>query len=395
MASLAQRMTELTRERGHLAAAGVNPFGVCMDEVTSATEAVIAGRPTILVGTNNYLGLSFAPESIAAAVAATERMGTGTTGSRVANGTYALHQQLERRIADLYDRPEALVFSTGYMANLGVLSTVAGPGDTILLDADSHACIYDGCRLSGATMIRFRHNDVEDLEKRIRRLGAERTGNLVIVVEGVYSMLGDRAPLREIVEVKKRHGAILVVDEAHSLGVFGDRGRGLAEEVGVLGDIDFVAATFSKSVGTIGGFCVSNADGLDLLRYTARPYVFSASLPPSVVAAAIASIDLMEKGTHLRARLWENVGWLHARLTGLGLEVIAAESPILAVRMPSEQALLAAWMGLLERGVYVNLALPPATPQAVYLLRCSVCAEHTQPQLERVVDAFTEIAGGN
>ncbi|HLS58619.1 MAG TPA: aminotransferase class I/II-fold pyridoxal phosphate-dependent enzyme, partial [Paracoccaceae bacterium] len=245
------------------------------------------------------------------------------------------------------------------------------------------------------TMIRFRHNDVEDLEKRIRRLGAERTGNLVIVVEGVYSMLGDRAPLREIVEVKKRHGAILVVDEAHSLGVFGDRGRGLAEEVGVLGDIDFVAATFSKSVGTIGGFCVSNADGLDLLRYTARPYVFSASLPPSVVAAAIASIDLMEKGTHLRARLWENVGWLHARLTGLGLEVIAAESPILAVRMPSEQALLAAWMGLLERGVYVNLALPPATPQGVYLLRCSVCAEHTQPQLERVVDAFTEIAGGN
>jgi 8-amino-7-oxononanoate synthase len=392
MSSLAARMGDLARERGHLAAAGINPFGVCMDEVTTATEAVIGGRPTILVGTNNYLGLSFAPRAIEAAVAATRRMGTGTTGSRVANGTYAIHQRLERRIADLYERPEALVFSTGYMANLAVLSTVAKPGDTILLDADSHACIYDGCRLSGATMVRFRHNDVEDLEKRIRRLPKDRTGDLVIVVEGIYSMLGDRAPLAEIVEVKKRHGATLIVDEAHSLGVFGAKGRGLSEEEGVLDDVDFLVATFSKSVGTIGGFCVSNQTGLDLLRYTSRPYVFTASLPPPVVAAAIESIDMLEKGVHLRARLWDNVAHLHSGLTGLGLEILAVESPILAVRMPSEQALLACWMGLLERGVYVNLALPPATPQGVHLLRCSVCAEHTREQLERVIHAFSEIA---
>jgi 8-amino-7-oxononanoate synthase len=394
MNSLAGRLSVLEQERGHLAAAGINPFGVCIDEVTSATEALIAGRPTLLLGTNNYLGLSFAPEAIAAAVEATQRMGTGTTGSRVANGTYGLHQRLEQRIAALYDRPEALVFSTGYMANLGVLSTVAGPGDTILLDADSHACIYDGCRLSGATVVRFRHNDVADLEKRIRRLPKDRAGGLVIVVEGVYSMLGDRAPLREIVEVKKRCGAMLVVDEAHSLGVFGARGRGLAEEVGVLDDVDFLVATFSKSVGTIGGFCVSSQAGLDFLRYTSRPYVFSASLPPSVVAAALASVDLMEAGTDLRERLWRNVTWLHEALTGLGLEILAAESPILAVRMPSEAALLSAWVALLERGVYVNLALPPATPQGVYLLRCSVCAVHTREQLERVRDVFRQIAEG-
>jgi 8-amino-7-oxononanoate synthase len=392
MPSLAERFSDLSRERGHLAEAGINPFGICMDEVTTATEAVINGRPTLLLGTNNYLGLSFHPDCITASVEATKRAGTGTTGSRVANGTYALHTGLEKRIARLYGRSEALVFSTGYMANLAVLSTVAGPGDTILLDADSHACIYDGCRLSGATMVRFRHNDVADLEKRIRRLGANRTGNLVIVVEGIYSMLGDRAPLREIVEVKNRHGATLVVDEAHSLGVFGEKGRGLSEEAGVLDDVDFLVATFSKSVGTIGGFCVSNQPGLDLLRYTSRPYVFTASLPPAVVAAAMVSVDLMERGTHLRARLWNNVAWLHENLTGLGLEILAAESPILAVRMPSEQALLRAWIRLLERGVYVNLALPPATPQGVYLLRCSVCAEHTREQLEQVVNVFREIA---
>jgi 8-amino-7-oxononanoate synthase len=393
MASVAARLADLARERGHLATSGVNPFGVCMDEVTSATEAVIDGRRTILLGTNNYLGLSFAPEAVEAALAATRRHGTGTTGSRVANGTYALHRALEERIARLYERPEALVFSTGYMANLGVLSTVAKPGDTILLDADSHACIYDGCRLSGADMVRFRHNDVEDLEKRIRRLRRAGAGDLVVVVEGVYSMLGDRAPLAEIVEVARRHGATLVVDEAHSLGVFGAKGRGLAEEVGLLDEVDFLAATFSKSVGTIGGFCVSNQAGLDLLRYTARPYVFTASLPPSVVAAALASIDLMEKGTHLRARLWENVAWLHAALTGLGLEILAAESPILAIRMPGEKALLAAWTGLLERGVYVNLALPPATPPGVHLLRCSVCAAHSRAELEHVVDVFSQVTG--
>lgn len=392
MLDLADRFADLIRARGDLAAGRVNPFAICMDDVTSPTEAVIDGKQTLLLGTNNYLGLSFAPEAIDAACAATRRSGTGTTGSRVANGTYALHLRLEQRLAALYDRPEALVFSTGYMANLGVISTIAGPDDTILLDADSHACIYDGCQLSGAQVIRFRHNDMADLEKRLRRLSRSTGGSLLIVVEGVYSMLGDRAPLARIVALKQQYGATLVVDEAHSLGVFGARGRGLAEACGVLDDVDFLVATFSKSVGTIGGFCVSNQTGLDLLRYTARPYVFSASLPPPVVAAALASIDLMEHGGHLRDSLWHNVRSLHGVLAGLGLDVIAADSPILAVRIPSEAALLACWTTLLEHGVYVNLALPPATPQGVYLLRCSVCAVHSPAQLERVRDAFAEVA---
>jgi 8-amino-7-oxononanoate synthase len=211
-------------------------------------------------------------------------------------------------------------------------------------------------------------------------------------VEGIYSMLGDRAPFVEIVDIKQRHGATLVVDEAHSFGVLGARGRGLAEECGVLDQVDYLVATFSKSLGTIGGFCVSNQEGLDFLRFTARPYVFNASLPPGVVAAALASVDLLEGGTDLRGRLWRNVRWLHAALTGLGLEIHAVESPILAVRMPSEAALLDSWTQLLKAGVYVNLALPPATPAGVYLLRCSVCADHSLAQLERAYAAFADVA---
>jgi 8-amino-7-oxononanoate synthase len=391
MLDLGERLAGLARDRSQLADAGVNPFEVCMDEVVSATEATIDGRPTILVGTNNYLGLSFAPKCIAAAREAAASAGIGTTGSRVANGTYRMHRQLERRLADLFERQDAIVFSTGYMANLGVLSTIVGPRDTILLDADSHACIYDGCRLSGATMIRFRHNDGADLDKRIRRLQGGG-GNLVIVVEGIYSMLGDPAPMAEIVDIKRRYGATLVVDEAHSFGVVGTKGRGLADACGVGDEVDFIVGTFSKSVGTVGGFCASSAAGLDLLRYTSRPYVFSASLPPPVVAAALASLDLIEHGDHLRERLWRNVSWLHQALQGLGLSIAAAKSPIIAVRLPSEEALIASWTGLLARGVYVNLALPPATPRGVYLLRCSVCAEHTPEQLERVRDVFAEIA---
>lgn len=391
MLDLAARLAALQASRRHLVSGGANPFAVAMERMLSATEAVIQGRRTILVGTNNYLGLSFAPACIAAAQEAAGESGVGTTGSRAANGTYALHRQLERRLADLFGREEAIVFSTGYLANLGVLSGVAGPDDTILLDADSHACIYDGARLSGATLVRFRHNDCADLEKRIGRLPADRAGNLFIVVESVYSMLGDRAPIAELVAAKRRHGAVLIVDEAHSFGVFGRQGRGLCDELGQAEEVDFIVGTFSKSVGTVGGFCIANRPGLDLLRYTSRPYVFSASLPPPVVAAALAALELIDRGDELRRRLWRNVRSLQQGLQRAGLEVVAAENPIVAVRLPSEAALVAFWNGLLERGVYVNLALPPGTPKGVYLLRCSVSAEHTEAQLAQVTAAFAAL----
>jgi len=228
--------------------AGADPFGVCLDELTSATEARINGRDTILVGTNNYLGLTFEPECMAAAEAAVRAYGTGTTGSRIANGTYGLHRELEAEIARFLKRRSAMIFPTGYQANLGMLAGLAGPRDVILMDADSHSSIYDGCRLSGATVIRFRHNDPDDLDRRLGRL-QEQGDCKLIVVEGIYSMLGDRAPLAEFAEIKRRHAAFLLVDEAHSLGVLGAHGRGAAEEQGIEDDVDCVVGTFSKSLG--------------------------------------------------------------------------------------------------------------------------------------------------
>ena len=227
-----------------------------MDEVHSATSATIQGRRVILAGTNNYLGLTFDERCRAAAIRAIETLGTGTTGSRMASGNYRGHRELEEAIARAYGWPAAIVFSTGYQANLGTLSALAGAGEYLLVDADSHASIYDGCRLSAATTIRFRHNDPEDLDRRLERLGDGARQSLV-VVEGLYSTLGDRAPLAQIAAVTRRHGAWLLVDEAHSFGVFGEHGLGMCEELGILADVDFVVGTFSKSLGGVGGFCVS------------------------------------------------------------------------------------------------------------------------------------------
>ena len=224
----------LSAARRELGTLGIDPFGVEIEKILSPTEGIIHGRRTVLAGTNNYLGLTFDPDCVAAAQAALDAEGTGTTGSRMANGSYANHRKLEAELAAFYGMRDAIVFSTGYQANLGMLSALAGARDVVLLDADCHASIYDGCRLAGAEVIRFRHNNAEDLAKRLRRLGA-RAADTLIVVEGIYSMLGDRAPLREIVAVKREHGGYLLVDEAHSLGVLGERGRGLVEEVGRAG----------------------------------------------------------------------------------------------------------------------------------------------------------------
>ncbi|MEA3548727.1 MAG: pyridoxal phosphate-dependent aminotransferase family protein, partial [Thermodesulfobacteriota bacterium] len=229
-------------------------FNIVMEDISSTTEAVVNGRKVILAGTNNYLGLTFNEECIRASCLAVEKEGTGTTGSRMANGTFSGHVALESELSCFFDRSHTIVFSTGYVANLAILSTLVGPGEVILLDADCHASIYDGCRLGGAEVIRFRHNDIGDLEKRLRRL-EKRNTNVLIVVEGLYSMMGDRAPLADIVSLKNKYKAYLVVDEAHSLGVLGKNGRGLAEEDGVEESVDFVIGTFSKSLGAIGGFC--------------------------------------------------------------------------------------------------------------------------------------------
>jgi len=386
------RLKAVRAVRQELAAVGIDPFGVQIDQIISPTEGVIDGRPTILAGTNNYLGMTFDADCIASARDALESSGTGTTGSRMANGSYASHRELELDLARFYGKRDAIVFSTGYQANLGMISALAGPGDTVMIDADSHASIYDGCTLAGANTIRFRHNDADDLAKRMRRLG-DAAADALIIVEGVYSMLGDRAPLREFVRVKQEFGATLLVDEAHSMGVLGKKGQGLAEEDGVLADIDYVVGTFSKSLGNTGGFCVGDSADMDVLRYASRPYVFTASLAPATIAATRTALRKLEAATDLRQRLQANAERLHAGLAALGFRLGAPANAVVAVLVGEKLEALRFWDHLLKSGVYVNLMVPPATPGNESLLRCSVSAAHTPEQIDAICAAFGSWTG--
>ena len=370
-----------------LTSIGQDPFGVVMESIYSVTEAKINGRRTILAGTNNYLGLTFEPATVDAAVRAIEALGTGTTGSRIANGTHRSHTQLEEALARFLNRRSVLVFSTGYQANLGAIAGLAGPKDVIFVDADSHASIYDGCKLSGATVVRFRHNDPLDLDRRFARMSGEGACKLIIV-EGLYSMLGDQAPLAEFAEVKAKHGASLMVDEAHSLGVLGDHGRGAAEAAGVEADVDFVVGTFSKTLGATGGFLAANHPRFDALRFCARPYMYTASASPATIASVLAALGVVEARPELRDRLLANAIALREGLVALGFDIASPQGPIVAIRMPDEETAVFAWNRLLTHGVYVNLALPPGTPNNLCILRCSLSAAHTTAQIEGIAAAL-------
>lgn len=384
------KFAQLTSALSGLRTTGADPFNVAFDRVLSPTTAELGGRPVLLLGTNNYLGLTFEESCVAAAVAALKAEGTGTTGSRIANGTYGAHVTLEKRIARFLGRRDAMVFTTGHQANLGALAALAGREDQLLLDADSHASIYDGARLSDATVTRFRHNDPDDLYRRLRHL-ADRPGEKLIVVEGIYSMLGDVAPLAEFAAVKRETGAYLLVDEAHSLGVLGAHGRGLAEQLGVEADVDFVVGTFSKSLGSIGGFLASSLEGFEALRLTARSYMFTASLPPSVAAGVTQALEVLEARPELRARLNRNAARLHGGLAAAGFRLGPTASPIVAVRLGSTETAIAFWNKVLARGLYVNLALPPATPERQALLRTSVSAAHSDAEIDFAVETITAV----
>ncbi|MBV1830457.1 aminotransferase class I/II-fold pyridoxal phosphate-dependent enzyme [Komagataeibacter sp. AV436] len=373
------------------AGGGRNPFDVVIEKPISSTVGLIEGRETLLFGTNNYLGLSQSPAAIKAAVAAAEAYGVGTTGSRIANGTQGLHRQLEERLCAFFRRRHCMVFSTGYQANLGTISALAGKDDYLLLDADSHASIYDGSRLGHAQVIRFRHNDADDLHKRLRRLEGT-PGAKLVVVEGIYSMMGDVVPMAEFAAVKRETGAWLLADEAHSVGVMGEHGRGVAEADGVEDDVDFVVGTFSKSLGTVGGYCVSNHAGLDLIRLCSRPYMFTASLPPEVIAATMAALTELENRPELRTRLMDNARRLHAGLQAAGLRTGPQASPVVSVILDDVAVAVAFWNRLLDLGVYVNLSLPPATPDQHPLLRTSVMATHTPAEIDKAVGVFATIA---
>ncbi|OCC05010.1 hypothetical protein BA190_10455 [Labrys sp. WJW] len=363
----------------------LTPLNVVIERVLSPVRAVIEGRETLMFGTNSYLGLNFDPTCIEAASTALASFGTGSTASRVASGNQALHVELEKAIAELYGRRDAVVFSTGFMANLGAIGGLVREGDAVVLDAHCHASIFDACRLSGAKILTFKHNDAADLARVIAQ-SEIAPSRLLVIVEGLYSVLGDVADLKAISTVTAQSGTVLLVDEAHSLGLFGAKGRGVAEAQGVEDKVDVIVGTFSKSVGVVGGYCVTHDPAFRALRFAARSYLYTASLPPPVVAAARQALSIIADDSARRASVFSHAEMLHRGLTGLGLPPLAPPGPVGAVRMPGIKAGLDTWTALLRAGLYVNMLIPPATPNGEVVLRYSVSAAHSATDIEAALD---------
>src|SRR3954452_22142611 len=342
---LLDKLRAITMRRAAFAPGASMPGHTIIERVLGPGEVVVNGRPTLMLGSNNYLGLTLHPDVTAAARRAIAEYGTGTTGSRTANGTLAIHENLEREFADWFGKRHAIIFSTGYQANLSLIGGLCGSGDVVLIDSDSHASIYDATRQTAAQVVAFRHNSADSLRKKLERLPAGR--NRLVVVEGLYSIRGDVAPLRAIVDVCRAHGAYLLVDEAHSLGTFGATGLGCAEDQGVLDEVDFVVGTFSKSLAGIGGVCVSNHSELRALHFLARAYVFTASGSPSNVASVSAAVDVVRSHPELREQLWANVHRLRQGLRELGYAIGETESPIVPIFAGDEARTIALWQRLL------------------------------------------------
>ncbi|MFC7053409.1 aminotransferase class I/II-fold pyridoxal phosphate-dependent enzyme [Hansschlegelia quercus] len=388
--AILDKFSQLAARYDALKQSGGDPFSIKFDDIISSVEGVVNGKRTLLFGTNNYLGLTFDPVAMERSIEAIRTHGTGTTGSRIANGSYREHERLERELADFYGRKHCMVFSTGYQANLAMISTLVGKDDHLIIDADSHASIYDASRLGHAPVVRFRHNNPDDLAKRLARL-KDVPGEKLIVAEGIYSMLGDTAPLKEFVDVKREFGAYLMVDEAHSMGVLGQRGRGLAEREGVEDDVDFVVGTFSKSLASVGGFCVSSIEGFEILRLAARPYMFTASLPPAVISSTISALETLRKEPQRRQKLRANSRRFYDGLKNAGFTVGPEANPIVAVILNDAAVATAFWRRLVDEGMYLNLALPPATPNSSAFLRSSVSAAHTNEHIDFAIELMTRI----
>ncbi len=369
---------------------GKDPLGVKFDDIISPTRGRIGNREIILAGTNNYLGLTFDEDCIQAACMAVQNHGTGTTGSRVANGSYHEHLDLEQALADHLNMPSCIVFSTGYQTNLSAIAGLTSDDDTIFMDADAHACIIDGTRLTGASTVRFRHNDPENLDRRMKRLEGDK-GDKLVVIEGLYSMFGDIAPVDELLDVTHQNGGYLYIDEAHSYGVFGLKGCGIAEQQGVLDKVDFISGTFSKSLASVGGFCASRHPEFEILRKVMRPYMFTASPTPANIATARAAVEKIKSASHLRDNIQARAYQLYQGLAALGFEICADPSPVIAIRRPNEAICAIEWNWLLENGVYVNLAVPPGTPQSSSLLRISLSAAHSEDDVNQIIARFSEL----
>jgi 8-amino-7-oxononanoate synthase len=371
-------------------------------ESSAGPVVEMEGRETIMLGSNNYLGLTGDPRVKAAARDALERYGTALTGSRFLNGTIPLHVELEREIAEWMGTEDALVFTTGYQANLGTIGTILEPGDTVICDSGDHASILDGCRLSGAKLRPFRHNQMEKLERMLERATGDG-GGVLVVVDGVFSMEGDIAPLTEIVELSERHGARLMVDEAHAVGVLGERGAGACELLGVEERVDLRMGTFSKSLASCGGFIAGPADVVEYLKIAARSFMFTAAGVPAAVGAALEAVRICRsEGAPLFARLLDNAAYLRKGFDDLGLRVVEpgrladgseANTPVVPVIVGEDWQAVMLWKALFDAGVYTNVALHPAVPPGGALLRTSLMATHERDHLDRALETFARVIG--
>lgn len=368
-------------------AAGLYPYFLPV-EASEAVEVVIEGRRRVMVGSNNYLGLTHDPRVIAAAEAALHKYGTACTGSRFLNGNTDLHERLEQELARLTSKPAAVIFPTGFQTNLGVVSSLVGRGDVAFIDKRDHASIVDGCALALGETVRFHHGDLDDLEAKL----AHHPGRgKLIVVDGVYSMEGDLADLPRLVELGRRYGARLVVDDAHALGVLGATGAGTAEHFGLTDQVDLIVGTFSKSFASIGGFVAGDPAVISYVKHHARSLIFSASMPPSACATVLACLEIMRQEPERRARLWAHARKMRDGLSGLGFDVGATETPIVPVIIGGLLRTFDFWRRLFDDGVFTNPVVAPAVPEHACRVRTSYMATHTEEQLDFVLEAFDRV----
>lgn len=367
---------------------GVYPY---FHELTSGqdTQVVMEGIDTVMIGSNNYLGLTSDPRVINAGIEALKKYGSGNSGSRFLNGTLDLHKKLETELAKFLNKEAVMTFSTGFQSNLGIISAIAGMHDVILCDRENHASIYDACRLSYGEMIRYKHSDMADLEDKLKKVPADK--GILIVTDGVFSMSGEICKLPEIVKLAKQYGARIMVDDAHSLGVLGEHGRGTAEYFGLEDDVDIYMGTFSKSLASLGGYMASTKEVVDYVMHTSRPYIFSASITPASAACALESLKILSENPQRVKDLFNISEYMRNGLKKLGVKIIEAPTPIIPIYVYQDEKAFMACKLLLERGVYVNPVVSPATPVGMALLRTSYTATHTKAQMDKAMNAIKEV----
>lgn len=383
---LFDKCSQFTEARA-MQALGLYPYFLPLED-TEGTEVIIDGRRVLMIGSNNYLGLTSDPRVRQAAIDAIGRFGTSCTGSRFLNGTLALHQELEARLATFMNKDAALVFSTGFQVNLGVISSLVGRGDVVVADKDDHASIVDGCLLALGELRRFSHNDLDHLSRVLEKIDQD-TG-ILVVVDGVFSMGGDLAPLPEMIQICKKYNARLMVDDAHSIGVMGG-GRGTSAHYGVTDDVDLVMGTFSKSFASLGGFIAGDKDVIHYIQHHARSLIFSASMPASNVAAVLAALDIIETEPEHCERLWDVTERMRTGLKEMGFNTLASVTPIIPILVGEVEKTFLAWKMCFDKGLYTNAVISPAVPPDQCLLRTSYMATHTHEQIDRALNILGEV----